>query len=41
MIKFEDLNLFDALRQIVDRNTKHYKTDLEYNIEAIQKNRLF
>lgn len=38
MIKFENLNLFDALRQIVDRNTKHYKTDLEYDIEAIQKN---
>ena len=38
MIKFENLNLFDALQQIVDRNTKHYKTDLEYDIEAIQKN---
>lgn len=38
MIKFENLNLFDALRQIVERNTKHYKTDLEYDIEAIQKN---
>lgn len=38
MIKFENLNLFDALRQIVDRNTKHYKTDLQYDIESIQKN---
>lgn len=38
MIKFSNVNLFDTMRQIVDRNTISYKTDLNYDIEIIQKN---
>lgn len=36
MQKFENVDLLDCLKKIVNLNTQHYQTDFEYDIQAIQ-----
>ena len=37
MQKFENVDLIDTLRQIMQAHTQYYKQDFKYDIDAIQK----
>lgn len=35
--RFENVNVFETLRQIMLHNTEHYQSDFEYDIASLQK----
>lgn len=37
MMRFENVNIIEALRKIMLHNTQHYQSDFEYDIKSLQK----